>query len=158
MRWESNMHVFPNPLRGLQHRKGPRKGFQGSAQLLSTCFSPPSLVPFSAPHTPSLCLLCSVPPAAPDTFTSYVFSDAFSLRFLYIRVCHPSLPLSVCLSFSSWMLMTSISVQLSCSWAKITDYRDRGFTFPENLNLSNLQRCDAWQPSKVSFFLLTPEY
>lgn len=27
------MHVFPNPFRGLQHRKGPKRRSQGSAQL-----------------------------------------------------------------------------------------------------------------------------
>lgn len=161
-------HIFttPSEINGLREQyaslpkssqrppaqKGPQERVPGvGTASVFVLFFP---LRFSASHTPSLCLLCSVPPAAPDTFIILV--TVASLRPYFSSFPLFFLSLSFCLSFSSWMLMTSISLQLSCSWAKITDYREgkreRGFTFPENLNLSNLHCCDTWQPSQVSLF------
>lgn len=63
MGWELNMHIFPNSLIGFQHRKGPKRGSQGSTQI-------PTISVFLLFYTPSF---CSLQPAATDRFTTFCF-------------------------------------------------------------------------------------
>lgn len=121
----ANRRVFPNPLRGLQHTKGPKKGSGGSAQLLR--LNKPSL-PYS---TYCYCFF----------FTSCFFlSHGLPLLF-------PS-PLVL-------TNVDDIDFPYSRSAAQprlLIRGRERGFTFPENLTVSGLQCRDAWQPNPVFIF------
>lgn len=88
------MLVFPNPLRGLQHRKGPKGGSQGSATSVHKLFFPSPRFPDL--HTPSLCLLCSVPPAdAFFFFFSFTSYRSLNPYFSSSTLCFPSLSFHV---------------------------------------------------------------
>lgn len=129
--------------------RAPSKWSQGSASVYILYF------PFQFPalHTPSLCLLCCVPPAATETLY-FVFSGAFftagSLRPNFLLFLLPSL-----FFFLSLLLMNVDDIdfpELHLS----QDYRLQGAR--EALHSQRIQiypTCsDPWQPSQF-FFLAT---
>lgn len=145
------MLVFPNPLRGLQHRKGPKGGSQGSATSVHKLFFPSPRFPDL--HTPSLCLLCSVPPAdAFFFFFSFTSYRSLNPYFSSSTLCFPSLSFHVS-PRECWWQRFPYSRAAVQPRSQITEReRERGFTFPEKPNLSSVQCCDAWQPNWVAFF------
>lgn len=110
MRWELNVLIFPNfPI----------------AQCYVFFFYTPSL----------LNLLLQILLA--HLFFPALFHQAFSKSIFLIQLVLTHC-LCLCTSFFSWMFITSISPQQL--GAEAWDYRlqgARGFTFPENPNLSN---------------------
>lgn len=130
------MHGFLYLLRGPQHRKGPKKGSQGSASvymLFSLSNSQPCTLP---------CSVCSA------LFHRCFLPHVFSLRLVSYYIFHP-------LFFPLFLFLSLLLVNVDDIDFPTTEPRlqitgsKRGFTFPENSNLSNLQCCDAWQPSQV---------
>ena len=143
--------------------RAPREGPRGQRNFSLQAFFSLSPIPRFA-HSLTLFALLRSTCSHRCFYTSHRSLNPYFSSF---TLCFPTL--FSCLSFSSWMLMTTISLLPSCSSAKITDYREkererererqrereRGFTFPEKPNLSNLQCCCAWQPNRVAFFFLT---
>lgn len=128
--------------------RAPREGPGVSTASVYMLFSP-SNIPLSASHTPLLCLLCSVPPAATDTF---VFARVFSLWLLQINI------FSVTLSF----LMNVDDIDFPTTEAAVElrfqiTGRDRLYIprEPKSIQLAVL-RCLATEPS--FFFSCPPVY
>ena len=158
------MLVFPNPLRGLQRRKGPEGGSQGSAQLQSTSFFfplPDSQI-CTLPHS-----VCSAPFHLQPQMLLYLTSLPKSIFFILYSLFSHSLFMSLLLlvnaddnDFPTAELQFSQDHRLQGERERERERerqreRERGFTFPEKPNLSNLQCCCAWQPNRVAFFFLT---
>lgn len=133
-----------------QKQKGPQEGSLG-VNTASICMLDP---PFSPqPGTSSLCFLFTAPPAATGAFFFFLTSMFCPLPFhctssqtLFFSLLFPPPP------HECWWHW------FRCNWAaleprlQITGSR-RGFTFPENPNLSNLKCWDAWHQNLVFPFL-----
>ena len=102
MGWASNMHVFPNPLKGFWRRKGPKRGSPGSAASV--------YMPFSW----LFALLCST------CCSRYIY-----LVLIFHRLSTTVWLLSVSLSHFFLMNVVHNFPRLRWSWATSTDYRER---------------------------------
>lgn len=141
MGWESNTVCLPKSFQRPPAQKGPHE----RAPRVSTA----SVYMFFSP----VCLLCSVPPAATNTFTSYIFSKAFPLWFLSY-FSFSVFPLS--LSLSQPLLMNLNDIDFPTTELQLnSDYREKGFTFPRNqiYPTHSVLGCLATKPS-FSFLTL----
>lgn len=136
------LYGFPNPLRGPQHRRGPKKMVPGFSFCIHSIF--PFPIPGLAHSLTLFAVLCST--------CCYRESLRFFPMLFFPRTFYFSLTLFLLVSLphECWWHW------FSYNWAALEPRLqiagcERGFTFPENPNLSNLQCCDAWQPSQVFF-------
>lgn len=146
MGWELNMHIFPDPLRGLQHRKGPKRGSQGSTQLLCLFLLH---LPLSTFYTPLLCLLSSTC-CYRYFYHIHFFQCLFTVASLnpYFWSNSVSLTLAAFVSVPPSFHECSWHRFPCSSWAKITDYREREALHSQRTQIYPTN-CGAWQPNPV---------
>lgn len=129
-------------------QKGPQERVPGvSTASVYMLFSP---LPFSVIHAPSLCSTCCYRHFYLVLFFPVSFHCGFPKSIIFILYFVFSLSLLPLMNVDDIDFPTT-ELQLSQDY-RLQGERERGFTFPENQHLSNSQCCDAWQPSKVSFF------
>lgn len=131
------MHGFLYLLRGPQHRKGPKKGSQGSASVYML---------FSLSNSQPCALPCSVCSAL---FHRCFLPHVFSLRLVSYYIFHP-------LFFPLFLFLSLLLVNVDDIDFPTTEPRlqitgsKRGFTFPEN---SIYPTCSAVMPGiQAKFF------